>query len=97
MCPVPPTAGQGYDYGTNLYLSDSARNWSAGRYRTELNELDCIGLLVTHYTPTQAVFRFGSAYAQYQAKSNYLLAAGDPYELAVNGTVFHGTVHYTHP
>lgn len=95
LCPLPPSGDQGYDYGTNLYLYDPARNWAGGRYRPELGELDCIGLLVQSFTPDKIVFKFGSAYAQYQKQDNYLLAEGDPYEMAVNGAVSKGTVHYT--
>ena len=95
LCPLPASGNQGYDYGTNLYVFDSSRNWAGGRYRPALNELDCVGLLVSKYTPTQVVLQFGSAYAQYQQKDNYLLAEGDKYEIAVNGATFDGTVHYT--
>ncbi|HEX6392753.1 MAG TPA: hypothetical protein VFZ97_04890 [Acidimicrobiales bacterium] len=95
LCPLPPSANQGYDYGTSFYLFDTSRNWAGGRYRPNLNELDCIGLIESKFTPSQVVFTFGSAYSQYQQKDNYLLAEGDSYELAVNGAVFRGTVHYT--
>ena len=96
MCPLaPPPGNQGYDYGTSLFLFDSSRNWAGGRYRPELNELDCVGLLVSKFTPTQVVFQYGSAYATYQQKDNYLLAEGDSYQLTVNGANYSGTVHYT--
>jgi len=95
LCPLPPSGNQGYDYGTLLYLFDQPRNWAGGRYRPELNELDCVGLLVSKYTATQVVFQFGSAYADYQQKDNYLLAEGDGYQIAVNGANFSGSVHYT--
>jgi len=95
LCPLSPAAEQGYDYGTSLYLYDSARNWAGGRYRPELGELDCIGLIVSTFTPTKVVFQFGSAYAQYQNQDNYLLAEGDGYQLAVNGATAQGSVHYT--
>jgi hypothetical protein len=95
LCPLPPSGNQGYDYGVSLYLADPSRNWSGGRYRPELGELDCIGLLPSTFTATKVVFTFGSAYAQYQKQDNYLLAEGDPYQLVVNGAAFQGTVHYT--
>ena len=96
LCPLAPPAGnQGYDYGTSLFMFDVPRNWAGGRYRPELNELDCVGVLVTKFTPTQVVFQFGAAYAAYQQKDNYLLAEGDAYQLAVNGATYSGTVHYT--
>jgi hypothetical protein len=95
LCPLPPSGDQGYDYGTNLYLYDTARNWAGGRYRPALGELDCIGLIVQSFTATKVVFKLGSAYAQYQKQDNYLLAEGDGYEVAVNGAVSRGSVHYT--
>ena len=95
LCPLSPSGNQGYDYGTNLYLYDPARNWAGGRYRPELGELDCIGLIVQTFTPTKIVFKFGSAYAQYQKQDNYLLAEGDPYQVAANGATLQGTVHYS--
>ena len=96
LCPLAPPAGdQGLDYGTNLYVFDVPRNWAGGRYRPQLNELDCVGLLISKFTATQVVLQFGAAYAQYQQKDNYLLAEGDAYQIAVNGASFSGTVHYT--
>lgn len=96
LCPLPPPSGdQGLDYGTSLYIFDTPRNWAGGRYRPELNELDCVGVIITKFTPTQVVFQFGATYAQYQQAHNYLLAEGDAYQLAVNGATFSGTVHYT--
>ena len=96
LCPLAPPAGnQGYDYGTSLYLYDSGRNWAGGRYRPELSELDCVGLLVSKFSASQVVFQFGAAYAQYGQQHNYLLAEGDPYQIAVNGATFSGSVHYT--
>jgi hypothetical protein len=95
LCPLPPAGNQGFDYGVSFYLFDPARNWAGGRYRPELGELDCIGLLTSSFTPTKVVFSFGSAYSQYQQKYNYLLAEGDPYQLVVNGATAQGTVHYT--
>ncbi len=95
LCPAPPSGNQGYDYGTSYYLADTSRNWSGGRYRPELNELDCIGLVTSSFSATEVMFTFGSAYAQYQQKYDYLLAEGDTYQLAINGATYQGTVHYT--
>lgn len=95
LCPLAASGNEGYDYGTDLYLFDSPRNWAGGRYRPELQELDCVGLLVTTFTPTKVVFQFGSAYTKDGAKNNYVLAEGDAYQLAVNGATFTGTVNYT--
>lgn len=95
LCPVPPSGNQGYDYGTNLYLFNPDRNWAGGRYRPDLGELDCIGLVVSKFTPSQIVFTLGSAYAQYGASKNYVLAEGDNFQAAVNGAMLQGKVHYT--
>lgn len=83
----------GYDYGTKLWLADAAkgRGWAAGRYRAGVKELDCVGLLVSSYTPTKIVYRLGADYEVH----HYKLAAGDPYQISVNGTSEHGVVHYT--
>ena len=93
LCPIPPSGNQGYDYGTNLYLVDSTRNWAAGRYRPGQDELDCDGLLVSKFTATQVVYQFGSGYSN--PRTNSLLAAGDSFQVAVNGLTYTGTVHYT--
>jgi hypothetical protein len=95
LCPLPPSGNQGFDYGLSFYLADTGRNWSGGRYRSELGELDCIGLNASTFTSTKVVFTFGSAYTQYQQAHNYLLAEGDPFQLVVNGATIQGNVHYT--
>jgi hypothetical protein len=83
----------GYDYATNLWLFDLAKShgFSAGRYRPGISELDCVGLLISSYTPSKIVYRLG---ADYKAHT-YQLSAGDPYQLAVKGALKRGTVHYT--
>ena len=95
LCPVPPSGNQGFDYGVSFYLFNPARNWAGGRFRPELGELDCIGLLASSFNPNQVVFKFGSAYAQFQQSKNFVLAEGDPFQLIVNGAAFQGTVHYS--
>ena len=65
----------GLDYGTSLYLNDNTGNFAAGRYRPTLNELDCIGLIVTKFTPTEIDFRPGSGYQQFSPK--YQINDGD--------------------
>lgn len=92
-CPLPPKGDQGHDYGVSFWLADTAHNWSGGRYRPELNELDCIGLISSAFTATSVVFTFGSAYTDYP--QNYRLAEGDAFQLVVNGAAFQGSVHYT--
>ena len=83
----------GYDYGTRLWLVDSAqgRGWSAGRYRPTLRELDCVGLVIVGYTATKVVLRLGVDYKVH----HYRLASGDPYQVAVNGADKRGVVKYS--
>jgi hypothetical protein len=95
---IPPygctTGGNvGYDYAVNLWLVDSAegRGWAAGRYRPGVKELDCVGLLLSSYTPTKIVYRLG---ADYKAHA-YQLATGDPYQVAVKDALKQGIVRYT--
>ena len=74
----------GFDYGIRLYFVDKSANpeWSAGRYRPRLGELDCIGLIVTRYTSGEVVFRFGGFFRQ----RRYRVNAGDYVGVAVNQT-----------
>ncbi len=83
LCPVVIKGNAGLDYGTSLYLNDATGNFSAGRYRPTLNELDCIGLIVTKFTPTEVDFRPGSGYQQFSPK--YRINDGDALEIAING------------
>ena len=89
LCPVLIKGNAGLDYGTSLYVNDNTGNFSAGRYRSSLNELDCIGLVVTKFTPTEVDFRPGNAYQQFFPK--YQINDGDAIEIAVNGVA--KTVH----
>lgn len=85
------TGNVGYDYGTRLWLADSAGSgWSAGRYRPGIHELDCVGLLIVGYSPTKVVYRLGADYRAH----GYRLNLGDHYEASVNGGVKRGTVRY---
>ncbi len=95
--PVAPLAQYGWDYGTRLYLTDGSQHpgWAAGRYRPALGELDCIGLLISKYTPTEIVFRLGAAYPTTPGTpAHYALATGDKFTVGVNGAVFSGVVRY---
>jgi hypothetical protein len=105
LCPPQPTRPQvqyGLDYGTSLYIEDSGAQpvWSAGRYRPSLNELDCVGIRLTAFTPTHIVFHLGVAYPKLKntngAVSTYILREGDAFMVGVNGATFTGTVHYRH-
>jgi hypothetical protein len=99
LCPTTPPTGNlgryGLDYGTSLYLHDSGQSppWTAGRYLPGQGELDCIGLIVTRFTPTTVAFRLGGAYPRYLgAPTSYHLVAGDSFYVVVNGARFSGRV-----
>jgi hypothetical protein len=86
------TDDQGYDYGTNLYITLPG-GVSGGRYRPEMSETDCVDLVVTKFTSTEVDFTFGSFYSQQYPK--YALSAGGPYQVVVNGATYGGTVTYS--
>jgi hypothetical protein len=91
-CPV--VAGDnGYDYGTNLYIAVPARNWAGGRYRPELNETDCVDLIVTKFTPTEVEFHFGPFYTRYYPQ--FALTPGLQVQLQVNSATYTTTVEYS--
>jgi hypothetical protein len=66
LCPLKLTGVQGHDYGTRLYLVDKSAHplWAAGRYRPQLGELDCIGIVIEQWTSGAIQFHFGSGYLQ---------------------------------
>jgi hypothetical protein len=82
----------GYLYGTSLYLAVPAQGWSGGRYRPELNETDCLDLVVTKFTPTEVDFHFGPFYRSVYPK--FSLAAGTQVTIGVNGAAADATVSY---
>ena len=88
-CPVKIKGTPGYDYGQRLYFVDKSAKpeWSAGRYRPKIHELDCIGLIVTRYTSGEVVFHFGGFFKQ----NHYRVNPGDFVGVAVNevGTGVH--------
>lgn len=86
------TGDRGYDYGTSLYIILPG-GVSAGRYRPERGETDCIDLVVTTFSPTEIDITLGSFYSQQYPK--YSLSAGGAYEVVVNGATYGGTVAYT--
>lgn len=89
----PDVAGDtGYDYGTSLYLAVPAKNWAGGRYRPNLNETDCIDLVVTKFTRGEVAFLFGPFYTTYHAK--FSLNNGDEVQAAVNGAAKNVHVKY---
>jgi hypothetical protein len=102
LCPTRPTkplAAYGFDYGTGLYVDDRSQSppWAAGRYRPQLGELDCIGLIVVSFSAKKVVFRLGAAYREPtsdRASRRYDLAEGDSVTVGVNGAQFTTRVHY---
>ncbi len=81
-CPVKINGNAGRDYGTRLYFVDRSAKpqWSAGRYRPGIHELDCIGLIITRYTSGEVVFHFGAFFKQ----GHFRLKAGDYVGVVVN-------------
>jgi hypothetical protein len=101
LCPVKKPKGNlkrfGYDYGTSLFLQNSSGNpiWAAGRYRPALDELDCIGVIVTKYTSSKLVFKLGAAYPHYPgAPATYHLKNGNVYIVQVKGSRMTGHVRF---
>jgi hypothetical protein len=89
----PAFAGdQGYDYGTSLYIALPG-GVSAGRYRPEMSETDCVDLVVTKFTPTEVDFTLGSFYSQQYPR--FVLSSGGAYQVVVNGATFAGMVNYS--
>ncbi len=73
-----------FDYGTSLYFTETTQNWTAGETG------DCIGLIVSTYTETQIVYRFGAGYSHYGQ-----VTSGDAYTLVVSSAKYSGTVAYS--
>jgi hypothetical protein len=102
LCPPNPTEPQsayGFDYGTKLFLVDSTQqpNWSGGRYRPKLGELDCVGVVVLSFSQAKVVFRFDAAYREpleNHPDRSYHLLENDAFTVGVNGAHFSGRVHY---
>jgi hypothetical protein len=90
----PAVSGDtGYDYGTSLYVEGVSKSFAAGRYRPDLNELDCLDLVVTKFTATEVDFHFGPFYAQNNAK--FAFNPGDPVRVVVNGASKSAVVKYS--
>ena len=81
-CPVKINGNAGRDYGTRLYFVDRSAKpqWSAGRYRPGIHELDCIGLIVTRYTSGEVGFHVGGFFKQ----NHFRLDPGDYVGIVVN-------------
>jgi hypothetical protein len=81
-CPVDFAGPQGHDYGMRLYIVDKSASplWAAGRYRPKLGELDCIGLIIEHWSSGRIEFRLGSFYRL----RHFRLKPGDFVQVAWN-------------
>jgi hypothetical protein len=95
LCPPAPSkapAAYGFDYGTSLFIADKTQQpvWSAGRYRPQLSELDCVGVIIIKFTPSIVVLRLGAFYAE----GNIKLAANDRFQVGVKSARFSGRVKY---
>jgi hypothetical protein len=88
------TGFTGFDYGTNLYITDLSptHGFDAGQ-DAGFALRDTIGLDLLTYTDTQVVFQLGSDYAlSYFPSGIYAFNPGDPYNVVVKGAPFSGTV-----
>jgi hypothetical protein len=96
LCPLRISGNAGLDYGTGFYLlawdaqtnDPNALLYAGGRYRPELNELDCIGLVVLSKKPTKVSFTLGHAYTQYYRAKPRLIKSRDVVEVVLNGAAF---------
>jgi len=88
------SGNEGRDYGADLSLAFNDDAFSAGRYRPQIGQLDCVGLLVAQYSDTMIVLRLGGAYAAGRNEFRYTIHNGDRYEVVVKGAVFRGVVQY---
>jgi hypothetical protein len=68
-----------------LWFLDRTRTWQAGRGTASRG--NCIGLVVTHWSPTKVVFHFGVAYG---TTGQWVLNSGDRYILQLKGSKHHG-------
>ena len=88
--PAKDIKDDGFDYGTDgLWLEDtSGSGWRAGDFVPSTGELDCVGLQIKKWTPTEIVFKPGTAYdnPSLEAGHTYVLATGDSVTVDVLGT-----------
>jgi hypothetical protein len=102
LCPLKISGNSGLDYGTRFYVivwdgqpaDSNAQLYAAGRYRPELNELDCIGIVVLKHSPTRVTFTFGHGYLQYYRGKPGLIRAGDVVDVVVNGASFATVIRF---
>jgi hypothetical protein len=86
--PAKDVKNDGFDYGTDgLWLEDATSGWRAGDYVPSTGELDCVGLQIKKWTPTEITFKPGTAYdnPSLEAGHTYILATGDSVSVDVLG------------
>ena len=94
-CPAVPAAKAGHLYGTQLYFTDlkakkgTYKNWTAGQYNSQY--LDCIGLVIDHWSNTKVQFHFGATYGHFFPGNTYFLSNGDRFEVFVRHATLVGT------
>ncbi len=102
LCPLSIAGNAGLDYGTQFYMvawaaqpSDTnSQLYSAGRYRPKLNELDCIGIIVSSHSATSLTFTLGHAYVQYYKSKPRWIHRGDVVEVVLRGAAFATVVRF---
>ena len=102
LCPLSISGNAGLNYGTSFYMTawqaqtNDVNNllYAAGRYRPGLNELDCIGIVVTTHSATRVTFTLGHAYAQYYRSKPRWIRRGDVVEVVLDGAAFATVVHF---
>ncbi len=92
-CPTVPVAKGGRLYGTQLYLTDlkakkgTYKNWTAGQY-TPNQFLDCVGMVIDHWSKTTVRFHFGATYGKFFPGNAYFLSNGDRFKVFVRHATF---------
>jgi len=88
-CPGSTSGYDGLSFGTHLYFNNlGATGFEAGNGPS----LNCIGLVIWKYTPTQIEYGFGSYYQRY---APWTLQNGDSYSVHVKGAAYSGTITFT--
>lgn len=93
-CPAAPEEGNGFLYGENLYIQDTAakvgaEEWTAGRNGGGI--FACIALIIEEWTPTKVVFSFGNTFGKMIPENYYVMSDGDPLEVTLKGATMTGT------
>lgn len=86
---------QGRNYAAKLFFIDNTNSFSgglSGPYHGVANVVDCVGLIVTAYTPERVAFSLGSDYR----KHPYSIRQGDKVLFVVAGAKATVTVRYGH-